>query len=438
MCDTIVALGPATRGGVTLFGKNSDREPDEAQNLVILPGGEHGSEESLRCTHVSVAQARRTFRTLLCQPFWMFGAEMGANEHGVVIGNEAIFTREKPAHGGLTGMDLLRLALERSRTAREALDTIISLLERHGQGGRSGYRQNLRYMNGFLIADREEAYVLETVRSWWAWKKVTGLWSISNIISLEEQFDDCSTGLIQNAVNKGYCRSESDFNFRRCYSDRLYTWGAKGAERESRSRALLEARKGKIDTHDFMAVLRDHGGNPGWSPDRQRGGTVCMHAANRLTRPTQSVGSLVARLGDNRRAVFYVTGSSNPCMSPFFPLTLEAGLPAGYRAGAAEYEEASCWWQSERLHRRALTRFQGALAAVKMLIADYEQRMVAELEGEGKAVDQATVDDYFSRARSLVDGWGRDLERIVPGRTGWLYRRYWRRYKRLNRVPDRL
>ena len=31
MCDTIVALGSATEGGITLFGKNSDREPDETQ-----------------------------------------------------------------------------------------------------------------------------------------------------------------------------------------------------------------------------------------------------------------------------------------------------------------------------------------------------------------------------------------------------------------------
>ena len=37
MCDTIVALGPSTRDGVTLFGKNSNREPDEAQNIVIIP-----------------------------------------------------------------------------------------------------------------------------------------------------------------------------------------------------------------------------------------------------------------------------------------------------------------------------------------------------------------------------------------------------------------
>jgi len=42
---------------------------------------------------LTVPQILETAQVLLCQPFWMFGAEMGANEYGVVIGNEAIFTK---------------------------------------------------------------------------------------------------------------------------------------------------------------------------------------------------------------------------------------------------------------------------------------------------------------------------------------------------------
>ena len=36
MCDTVVATAEATADGVTLFGKNSDREPNEAQSVCFI------------------------------------------------------------------------------------------------------------------------------------------------------------------------------------------------------------------------------------------------------------------------------------------------------------------------------------------------------------------------------------------------------------------
>ncbi len=135
MCDTVVVV----REGEVLFGKNSDRDPNEAQLLDWQPARSHPAGTALRCTWITIPQVRQTHAVLLSRPYWMWGAEMGANEHGVVVGNEAVFTRAPTQAAGLLGMDLVRLSLERATTAERAVDVLRGLLAAHGQGGRAGY-----------------------------------------------------------------------------------------------------------------------------------------------------------------------------------------------------------------------------------------------------------------------------------------------------------
>ena len=63
----------------------------------------------LQCTDIEVEQVSKTHAVILSRPSWLWGAEMGANEHGVCIGNEAVWTKEPVREGeALLGMDLLR------------------------------------------------------------------------------------------------------------------------------------------------------------------------------------------------------------------------------------------------------------------------------------------------------------------------------------------
>ena len=164
MCDTVCAFTP----GAVLFGKNSDREPGEAQAAEAVPV-RSGLSGALKCTHLEVPQVSRTRAVLLSRPSWMWGCEMGANDAGVVGGNEAVFTHFPAPKDGLTGMDLLRLGLERGGSAREVAQVVIELLAAHPQGGRMGFRNTgFRYHSSVLFADAREAWVLETAGAYWA------------------------------------------------------------------------------------------------------------------------------------------------------------------------------------------------------------------------------------------------------------------------------
>ena len=94
MCDTFVSLPGATSDGSVILAKNSDREPNEAHELVLVPAADQAAGV-LRATHIEIPQVPRTHAVILAKPYWIWGAEMGVNEHGVAIGNEAVFTKAK-------------------------------------------------------------------------------------------------------------------------------------------------------------------------------------------------------------------------------------------------------------------------------------------------------------------------------------------------------
>ena len=187
MCDTLVALPAATAGGATLFAKNSDRPPDEVQ--VVLWSPPRRDQGALRVTHIDIETAPGdTIGALLSRPTWCWGAEQGVNEAGVAIGNEAIYTTLDPrsAPAALTGLDLVRLGLERAADAAAAVAVIIGLLERYGQGGTghdpAGRTGPKAYWNSFLVADPRAAYVIETSGREYAVEQVEadGVRAISN------------------------------------------------------------------------------------------------------------------------------------------------------------------------------------------------------------------------------------------------------------------
>src|ERR1700678_3151095 len=135
MCDTFVALPGTTATGAVLLAKNADTEINEAQHVLRLPRRSYPEGVQVRITHRVIPQARETYEVLLDKSFWLHGGEIGVNEHGVAIGNEAVFSNRPSQGDGVITIDMLRLMLERAKTKEEAVDLAKHLLSTYGQGG---------------------------------------------------------------------------------------------------------------------------------------------------------------------------------------------------------------------------------------------------------------------------------------------------------------
>eukprot|EP00069_Balaena_mysticetus_P003310 bmy_16607T0 len=217
-----VAFPPRAKDGLVVFGKNSARPRDEVQEIVYFSAADHEPESKAECTYISIDQVPRTHAIVISRPAWLWGAEMGANEHGVCIANEAINAREPAAETeALLGMDLVRLGLERGATAKEALDVIVALLEEHGQGG--NYYEDANsyhsFQSAYLIVDSGEAWVLETVGKYWAAERITeGVKCICNQLSLMTKIDAEHPELRSYAQSQGWWTGEDEFNFSEVFS----------------------------------------------------------------------------------------------------------------------------------------------------------------------------------------------------------------------------
>ncbi|MFX1256154.1 MAG: C69 family dipeptidase [Promethearchaeota archaeon] len=383
-----MALSNSTKDASVIMGKNSDRPSVEAQPLVYQPRKRYEVTDKVKCTHIEIPQVQETYAHIGSKIWWTFGYEHGLNEWGVAIGNEAEGSKEPFQEIGLLGMDLVRLALERGKTAYEAMHVIINLLKDYGQGGGCEYdgqwNENKNYPNSFIIADPEEAWVLETAGKYWVAKKVEDVWSISNIYSIENDFNEAHPDLIEHAVNMRWCRSEEDFNFAYCYThpNRNYS--------SSQNRATfimkkLRENKGEI-TVDFMMneINRSHHEGtieePKWSNIDGWIATPCMH--DNPGSPYRTAASMVVHLRKDMPSLLkkvYWASFSAPCVNVFKPFYFtDQAIPEKYGIGTNKYSEDSPWWIAEKTKRLCDLNYKRLAPIVKGVFSETEKWELAQ------------------------------------------------------------
>jgi secernin len=410
MCDTLIALPAATRDGTALFGKNSDRPARECQRMVQLPRRRHPPGARVRCQYLEIPQVEETAAVLGSQPYWLWGFEHGVNEYRVAIGNETVFAREPLGDTGLLGMDLVRLGLERGRTATEALEVMTALLEAYGQGG-SGHRHlHWPYHNGFLIADPGSAWILETSGRHWAARPVDGVGNVSNGLAIGTDWTRGSVDLTSFAVAQGWWPATAGrVDFAAAYADESGVPPHQCVPRRQRAAALLAEGFGRHELATFRAILRDHYDAGVVHRPRPFDDpcffSLCMHA-DPLDNTT---AAMIARLPADPAAlaVAWVCLGS-PCTGAFLPLYPLGTVPARLALGAGEPDAASPWWRMRvllELVERDFARFGPVVRARWDAFEAALEREAAAEEAQAAAKPAAAPARLTAFMERTVDAW---------------------------------
>ena len=387
MCDTLCSVGPSG----TLFGKNSDRPRDEVQVVETHPA--RRGKGPLRTTYLELDDTG-AYALVGSRPTWMWGFEHGCNEHRVVIGNERIFTIDDPrrAPPALTGMDLVRLGLERSRSADEAIAVMTELLERYGQGGRCAEHEDDPYWSSFLVADPDGAWVLETSDRTWAARAVDDGAAISNRVTLGTDWTRASADVERGA----------DFDTWR--DPRVPTVPAD--DRLAATSSCITARSRALTPADVASTLRHHGdrpwGAPGtdpgdWSPPpthldaELHGFTVCFHVNEPGFIVETTTSSMIAELPRDRDApprAWFALGS--PCASVYIPAFPPEEVPSALASVAT--------WRRFAMLRDRAEADPTALGEIRAVLGPAE----TQLWGHADAI---AATDAESRTRLVAKEW---------------------------------
>lgn len=348
-CDTMLVSSACSRYGKNILAKNSDRPSGEPQPLCFYEGKEYPDGATVKTTHITIPQARKTYSVVGSRPYWIWGFEMGFNEKGLIIGNEAEGSRLDPeTEDGILGMDLLRLALERAATAKEAIEVITSLLKKYGQKANASALTQRTYENTFLIVDKDECWILETAGREWAAKQVKTMQGVSNCYSIGTDADMLSENAERIAREKRWLSPDEPFDFAKAYSGRIIRQPL-GVQRFRRLNKLLSQK----EIHDFESlsdILRDH--FEGELIEPRFGATagtflsICMHM--REWGESETSASLLARYDENI-GIIARYAPVQPCLSAYIPVYTVGKLPKKMQTADRAFSESSLWWQVKLL-----------------------------------------------------------------------------------------
>lgn len=393
------------------------------------------------------------------------------NEHQLVIGETTYGGREFIDTTAILDYgSLIYIALQRCRTARQAIGLIDELMQHYGYASEG---------ESFTICDPEEIWVMEIMGknpkldkkgrnvnrgAVWVAKRIpdgyiSGHANQSRITTIDfDDPDNCmySKDVVKHAREQGiYSGKDEDFSFCDVYNP-LDFGAARGCEARvwsffnrfadgmdeyldyamgydlKKHMPLYVKPNRKIGTKDLADMMRDHfEGTPmDMTTDIGAGGSHLPYRwrpmefeyqgweyVNERAIATQQTGWwYVAQSRKDQPVGIFWFGVDDAATSPLMPFfSCAAGVPECLREGNGsllEYSETAMYWIVSRIAQFAYLRYDRIGAEVRSVIDEYENRMISEVARMD--FSNAAELDAFSKenAAALFSKW-QDLDKYL-------------------------
>lgn len=390
MCDIAVAVGTATRDGSIIVAKNSDGRSEispepfrfsehekkpEGSKLMIdftqLP-----EEYGVKNLKFEIPEAKEIYKTIGHGA--MSGWEEACNEYGVAIVNVAAFSREPLNNeSGIPTWDILKMAVQRSKTAYEAMHLIGTIAIKYGQSV---------FHSSYICADPNEAWVIETATTQWVAKKVKDIAWCSNQYQIEDDWDESSPDVVEHAIKMGWIKRGEPFSWREVYSDPQKTVHGMGISSEPRYQSginYLTERKGDITIWDMRKVLSSHYEGTIFYHSHvslMAPRTICTHSSSLGGGATASSAVIHLRkdVPDMISTVYWGSFAS-PCTGVFIPYYVSMdpneAVPNGFKVATFEDDDPnSAWWRFHHLRKLCEENYVRNGYIAKSVWSDFEKK----------------------------------------------------------------
>ncbi len=333
-CDMMLACDTATAARHTLLGINLFDAGRQRLHLLSVSAANHPLDALVQTSQLELPQARQTSAVLGIQPDDAWGFLFGCNDQRVAGGVARWRSRLPPSGPGLTGPELTRLALERGRSALHAVEVLTDLIARHGHRDADDPAAHAV----FLIADANEACVLEVAGQCWALLECSQTRAVADVGLIRQDWKRLSPGLAELAIAKGWWNDDGtklDFAGSLGLNDAEHAWGLK---RWSKATLALAQRHGALDAHALRQLLAEQH-------------DTCVRRHELAPRSTRHLASAVARLDAPGLPLLWF--ARGPVEAPlYFPLVVGAELPALLGARSSSEQPALSQALVERLQNQ--------------------------------------------------------------------------------------